>query len=197
MFRHFIIIVMKLKNVLTLFLFVFSLNCFADTTNTNTSTDSTWDKIKQSLSDTWHSPTRELYIPVNTWHNRATYDHDKIESYNERPWGIGYGVSRFDNDGDWHALYIMEFQDSHNIIEPIGGYAYQKYWRLDDAGKWRIGVGYTLSITARHDYNWIPFPAPLPLLSFEYDRLSVQSAYVPGVKRNTGNILFTWLRWRL
>ncbi|MDF7671512.1 lipid IV(A) palmitoyltransferase PagP [Orbaceae bacterium ESL0721] len=153
--------------------------------------------IKNTLSDTWNSPTHELYIPANTWHNRAAYSRSKVDGYNERPWGIGYGVTRFDEDGDWHSLYIMEFQDSHNEIEPIGGYGYQTYWRLDDAGKWRIGIGYTLSITARHDYDWIPFPAPLPLLSFEYDRFSIQNTYVPGFHKNNGNVLFTWLRWRL
>lgn len=178
-------------------LFFIPVPIFAQDTPIEKKPTSTWDNITQSLSDTWHSPTRELYIPVNTWHNRATYDRENIDRYNERPWGIGYGISRFDQDGDWHALYVMTFQDSHNIIEPIAGYAYQTYWTLDKDKKWRIGVGFTLSITARHDYDWIPFPAPLPLLSFEYDRFSIQNAYVPGVKRNTGNILFTWLRWRL
>lgn len=153
-----------------------------------------WDSIKLSLKKTWESDTYELFIPVNTWHNRWTYDRENIDSYNERPWGIGIGVSRFDEDGDWHALYAMEFQDSHNVIEPIIGYGYQTYWRATD--KLRLGIGYTLSITARKDYNWIPFPASLPLFSVEYDRLSIQSTYVPGIKKNTGNILFTWLRWR-
>lgn len=156
----------------------------------------TWDNIKHTLSETWNSPTRELYVPLNTWHNRYTYDRDKIDSYNERPWGIGYGVSRIDDEGDWHALYAMEFQDSHNVVEPIGGYAYQTYWRIDNRGDWRIGVGYTLSITARKDYNWIPFPAPLPLLSIEYKGLAIQNTYIPGGKNN-GNVLFTWLRWEL
>ncbi|WP_211324668.1 lipid IV(A) palmitoyltransferase PagP [Orbus hercynius] len=181
-----------LKIYFLFFLFLSSYSVLADNNNL-----SLWHKIKQRLSDTWHSDNYELYVPVNTWHNRATYDSENIKGYNERPWGIGMGVYRFDQDGDWHALYVMEFQDSHNVIEPIGGYAYQTYWRPSNSDKFRIGIGYTLSITARKDYNWIPFPAPLPLLSFEYDRLSIQSTYIPGVKRNTGNIIFTWLKLEL
>lgn len=181
-----------LKTYSFIALHLLSFSALANVENT-----SIWQNIKQTVADTWNSDRYELFIPANTWHNRATYDKHKIDSYNERPWGIGAGVYRFDKDGDWHALYIMEFQDSHNVIEPIGGYAYQTYWRFGDNEKLRFGIGYTLSITARRDYNWIPFPAPLPLASFEYDRLAIQSAYVPGFKRNTGNILFTWLRWQL
>lgn len=181
-----------LKKCIAFCFILFSFNVLA-----NDEQSGFWHYVKQTLSDTWNSNQYELYIPANTWHNRATYDKDRIDKYNERPWGIGAGVYRFDEDGDWHALYIMEFQDSHNVIEPIGGYAYQTYWRPGNSEKLRIGIGYTIGITARRDYNWIPFPAPLPLVSLEYDRLSIQSAYVPGVKRNTGNILFTWLRWQL
>ena len=47
--------------------------------------------------------------------------------------GAGYGISRYDSDGDWHGIYIMAFKDSFNKWEPIGGYAYEKIWRpLDD-----------------------------------------------------------------
>lgn len=181
-----------LKKCIAICFILFSFNVLA-----NDEQSGFWHYVKKTLSDTWNSNQYELYIPANTWHNRATYDKDRIDKYNERPWGIGAGVYRFDEDGDWHALYIMEFQDSHNVIEPIGGYAYQTYWRPGNSEKLRIGIGYTIGITARRDYNWIPFPAPLPLVSLEYNRLSIQSAYVPGVKRNTGNILFTWLRWQL
>lgn len=162
-------------------------------TQTTEQSGSWWDSVKQTLSRTWDSKQYDLYIPANTWHNRATYDRENIDSYNERPWGIGIGKYYYDDKGNKHSLYIMEFQDSHNIIEPIGGYAYQAFWHLSENNQ--IGLGYTLAITARHDYSWIPFPAPLPILSYKYKQFSIQNAYVPGVKRNTGNILFTWINW--
>lgn len=165
----------------------------AETKISSDDSESWWASIKQTLKRTWDSNQYDLYIPANTWHNRATYDRDKIDGYNERPWGIGLGKYYYDERGNKHSLYFMEFQDSHNIIEPIGGYAYEALWNMSENTK--IGLGYTLSITARHDYDWIPFPAPLPILSFKYKKLSIQNTYVPGFTRNSGNILFTWLNW--
>lgn len=145
-------------------------------------------RVKQAaLSDTY-----DLYIPINTWHNRLTYDQDKIDSYNEMPWGVGLGKSIKDEDGDLHALYGMGFADSHKQFQPMLGYAYIKNWY--PAKDLALGVGYTIGITARHEYDYIPIPLPLPLVSAEYKNLALQAAYIPGTYNN-GNVLFTWLRW--
>lgn len=167
----------------------------ANNTDTEVANEGFWDRAKQSLSKTWHSPDRDLFVPLNTWHNRHTYDRHKIDRYNERPWGLGYAVSRIDDDGDWHSIYAMAFKDSHNKFQPIIGYGYQKYWRPFD-GKFALGGGYTLGVTARDDMHWIPIPAPLPIVSINYDRLAIQSTYIPG-GHNNGNVLFTWAVWRL
>ncbi|OVY74006.1 phospholipid:lipid A palmitoyltransferase, partial [Yersinia pestis subsp. microtus bv. Altaica] len=58
---------------------------------------------------------------------------------------------------------------------------------------WRFGAGFTASITARYEYHYIPLPLPLPLISIEYNRLSLQTTYIPGTYNN-GNVLFTWIR---
>ncbi|OVY79712.1 phospholipid:lipid A palmitoyltransferase, partial [Yersinia pestis subsp. microtus] len=47
--------------------------------------------------------------------------------------------------------------------------------------------------TARYEYHYIPLPLPLPLISIEYNRLSLQTTYIPGTYNN-GNVLFTWIR---
>ncbi len=154
-----------------------------------------WDKFTNNVSTTWDSDKYELYIPAFTWHNRFTYDKEKTDSYNEQPWGIGFGKYRFDEDNDWHSLYAMVFKDSHNKFEPIAGYGFQKMWIPGDLDGFRMGAGFTLSITARDDYNYIPIPVPLPLVSIEYDRLSLQATYIPGTYNN-GNVLFAWLRWQ-
>lgn len=155
-----------------------------------------WQKSKRNINQTWNSSTYDLYIPANTWHNRYTYDKEKTDKYNERPWGIGFGVSRFDADGDWHSLYAVEFQDSHDMIEPIFGYGYQKNWSPDKAKNWRFGLGFTAAVTMRHDYHYIPIPIALPLFSIEYKRFSIQNTYIPGTYNN-GNVLFTWVRWQI
>lgn len=151
-------------------------------------------RIEDSLSQTWQSQNYELYIPVNTWHNRSFYSSEKIDEFNEHPWGLGLGKYRFDDEGDWHALYAMAFQDSHYRLEPIVGYGFQKMWRPTE--NVRLGVGYSVGVTMRQDMHYLPLPVLLPLFSAEYKKISVQSTYVPGGDGN-GNILFTWLRWQL
>ncbi|RDK97243.1 antimicrobial peptide resistance and lipid A acylation protein PagP [Enterobacillus tribolii] len=154
-----------------------------------------WAKTKDQVRKTWEAPGRELYVPLNTWHNRAMYDKSKTDKYNERPWGIGYGTYRFDENDNWHSIYAMAFLDSHSHVEPIAGYGFQWMWIPGDRDGWRFGAGYTASITARSDYLYIPIPIVLPLLSIEYNRVSVQTTYIPGTYNN-GNVLFTWLRWQ-
>lgn len=150
-------------------------------------------RFKQRLIDTWHSDQFDLYFPAYTWHNRLMYDSQRASKYNETPWGFGFGKSMYDEDGDLHSLFIMGFQDSHDRFEPYGGYAYLKNWHLDEAKDWSVGVGYVLGITAREQYNYIPFPLPLPIFGMQYKQVAVQATYIPG-GYNDGNVLFTWLR---
>lgn len=152
------------------------------------------DWLKNNISNAWNAQNYDFYLPVNTWHNRLFYDKDKIEDYNEEPWGAGLGKSFYDDNGHWHALYAMGFKDSNKHLQTIFGYAYQHNWHLDNKNKWRLGVGYTLSLTQRSEYAYIPVPLPLPLAGIGYKNFNIQAAYVPGVK-NDGNVLFTWLRW--
>lgn len=152
--------------------------------------------FKKRLNEVWRSDVIDIYVPAYTWHNRLLYDSSKARKYNENPWGGGIGRSTKDEDGDSHQLFIMGFQDSHDRFEPYGGYAFFKNYRLDEKDDWRFGIGYTLGITARHDYDYVPLPLPLPLVSLEYKQLAVQAAYIPGTYNN-GNVLFTWLRWRI
>lgn len=169
--------------------------CMSSPAFSQNQTPNLWDKFKGNVSTTWDSDQYELYVPAVTWHNRAMYDKKKTDEYNERPWGIGFGKYRYDEDDDWHAIYAMAFKDSHNDWEPIGGYAFQKMWIPGERDGFRMGAGFTLSVTARKDMYYIPIPAPLPLVSVEYDKLSLQATYIPGTYNN-GNVLFAWLRWQ-
>jgi palmitoyl transferase len=153
-----------------------------------------WSRAQDSLSLTWQSSEYELYVPINTWHNRNYYSSEKIDGYNEHPWGLGLGKYRFDDDGDWNGFYAMAFSDSHRKIEPVVGYGFQKMWRPTD--NFRLGGGYTIGLTMRKDMHYLPIPVIAPTFSVEYKQLTVQSAYIPGGDGN-GNILFTWLRWQV
>ena len=150
--------------------------------------------VKTELSQTWQSPDVELYVPINTWHNRHYYESEDVDDFNERPWGLGAGKYRYDEDGDWHGIYAIAFLDSNREIEPIVGYGFQKVWRASE--NVRLGLGYTLGVTIRQDFDYVPMPLLLPLFSVKYKQVALQSTYVPGGQGN-GNILFSWLRWEL
>lgn len=148
-----------------------------------------YDNSKQALFEGDY----DLYVPIITWHNRLFYDDEHIERYNEEPWGIGLGRS-FWNGNEWHGVYAMAFKDSNSHPETMIGYAYQYNWNIDNEGDFKVGVGYTLGVTQREEYYYIPVPLPLPIAGMSYKNLSLQAAYVPGVK-NDGNVLFAWLRY--
>lgn len=166
------------------------------TENSNVQEPGWWGRFTGNVAETWdNSPNKEFYLPVITWHNRWTYDKEKTDAYNERPWGAGYGVGRFDADGDWHAIYLMAFKDSFNKWQPIGGYAYEKIWRPIDDEDFRLGLGFTAGVTARDNWHYVPIPGLLPLASIGYQQLTFQATYIPGTYNN-GNVFFAWLRWQ-
>jgi palmitoyl transferase len=188
-----------MKILMALFLVISVPGAFAATAvkdSTSESSPGLWSTFKNNVVETWdNSDSKDFYLPVITWHNRWTYDDEKIERYNERPWGAGYGISRYDDQGNWHSLYMMAFKDSHNKWQPIGGYGYEKIWRPLQDQNFRLGLGFTAAITARDDYSYIPIPIVLPLASVSYDQLSFQATYIPGTYNN-GNVFFAWLRWQ-
>jgi lipid IVA palmitoyltransferase len=148
---------------------------------------------QDAVVNTWQSSDYELYIPINTWHNRDYYSSEKIDSFNEQPWGLGLGKYRYDEDGDWHGIYGMAFLDSNNNIEPVFGYGFQKVWQSSE--NVRLGLGYTVGFTVREDFDYLASPLLLPLFSIKYKDIAVQSTYIPG-GQGYGNVLFTWLRWQ-
>lgn len=160
---------------------------------------SVYNDFKFKVSDTWYNNNnKDFYLPLITWHNRWTYDKEKTDNYNERPWGAGYGVSKYDQKGNWNSIYIMAFKDSNNAWQPIGGFAWEKTWRpIEKDQDFKLGVGYTAVITARND--WLHYKVPvvgvLPLASIGYKDLSFQSTYVLGTYNN-GNVWFGWLRYQ-
>lgn len=86
-----------------------------------------YNTLTDNVAQTWNEPEHyDLYIPAITWHARFAYDKEKTDKYNERPWGAGFGMSRWDDKGNWHGLYLMAFKDSFNKWEPIGGYGWEK-----------------------------------------------------------------------
>lgn len=151
------------------------------------------DRAVNEITTTARDGTSELYLPVRTYHMRWAYTKEKIDSFQENPMGLGYGVGRFDEQGNWHGLYAMGFQDSHFKPEWLAGYGWKTYWRLSE--NTRFGLGYTAGFTTRSDLgHYTPTPLILPIGSIDYRETSLEAAYVPGGK-GFGNILFFWLKW--
>lgn len=178
---------MKIKIFVTTVLLSISISSYANETVNN---------IYNSVNDKWERAMAgqdDLYLPMYTWHNRSFYDREKINSFNENPWGIGFGKSYKDENRNWHGFYAMAFSDSHYKVEPIAGYGYTKNWYKND---FSLGAGYTVFLTARSDIkNYLPFPAILPLVSVSYKNFSLMGTYLPG-SHNNGNIAFIWGRYQ-
>ncbi|MGN1079720.1 MAG: lipid IV(A) palmitoyltransferase PagP [Alphaproteobacteria bacterium] len=154
-----------------------------------------FDFLEQDIRKIYLSKDWDIYLPVNTWHNREMYDKKKTDSYNEKPWGIGVGKHIYEDD-ILRGLYFMVFSDSHSKAEPIAGYLRQWNYYFDRDNNFSVGAGYTLGITLRDDYNYLPIPVILPIFGFQYKKVSVQATYIPG-PYNMFNVLFTWLRIEL
>jgi len=161
-----------------------------------TPVSSWWNGFTDTVAQTWNDPQHtDLYLPFISWHARFMYDKEKTDHYNENPWGGGLGVSRYNDSGDWSALYAMAFKDSHNEWQPIIGYGWEKGWYPGSSQDIRLGAGLTAGITAREDFgNYIPLPIILPLFSAGYKAVNVQFTYIPGTYNN-GNVLFAWFRY--
>ncbi|KAF1370933.1 hypothetical protein FHR25_000060 [Yokenella regensburgei] len=91
-----------------------------------------------------------------------------MRSITSVPGGAGFGASRWDEKGNWHGLYLMAFKDSFNKWEPIGGYGWESTWRPLTDQNFHVGLGYTVGVTARDNWNYIPIPVVLPLASVGY-----------------------------
>lgn len=136
------------------------------------------DGIKQEFGTIWREGSNELYLPLYTWHLPFAYSAEKRDGYVEYPAGVGISKGLSDEQGNWHSLYAMIFRDSHGNPEPIAGYAWAARW--GNPKGFKAGVGYTVFLTARSDYDWVPFPAVLPIATLEYNRYALQTTYIPG-----------------
>jgi palmitoyl transferase len=155
---------------------------------------SAWTKAGHGLAQIWNEGSNDFYLPFHTHHMRYAYSREKIDSYQEHPFGLGFGRSLYE-DGVWRGVYLMGFQDSHFKPSYMLGYAHQWLWQ--PTPEWRVGGGLTAFLMTRADIgHYTPFPGILPTASAGYRHVSVETAYVPG-GRGAGNLLFFWARIEL
>ena len=165
---------------------------FAAESDTNSSFRSA---TASELARIWNEGDIDIYLPLHTHHLRRAYSPRMVASFNETPYGLGYGRSFKDGQGGWHGLYAMAFKDSYFKIEPVVGYA--RLYPLARVGEASFNFGYTAFLTARHDVGrYVPIPGAFPLMSVEVGRLSLMTTFTPG-RRNTGNLFFIFGKYTL
>lgn len=151
-----------------------------------------WAAVGNYFQREWNkSVVTDVYLPVDTWHNRNFYSSEQIEKLNEIPIGLGFGKSYRDEEHNRRGFYAMAFADSHRDAEPIVGYFFAKNI-LGSPQTLSLGLGYTLFVTARADSSYLPIPGVAPLISADYGRLSLNATYLPGTT-GAGHIGFFWL----
>lgn len=135
----------------------------------------TWDGLKKIF----HDGNNSLIVPMYTIH--PAWDYPNRRQENGFTWGGGISRSYLDDQGNRRLVYAMAFSDSHNNFEPFVGYAWLGRWKLGSLGSLPLygEAGYTLGVTMRGDYSWLPIPAPLPLLGVGTENTMFYGTYVP------------------
>lgn len=134
----------------------------------------TWKGFKKIISQGQSG----LLMPAYTIHPGWAYKAIKRHHENGYTWGGGISKNLIDNRGNRRIVYAMAFSDSHNNIEPFVGYGWLSRWKMGTSPL-HFEAGYTIGLTARGDYKWIPFPAPLPLIGLGTDKVSFYGTFVP------------------
>lgn len=142
------------------------------------------DSSEGFFSDLWNGSKKLIdegntgqLLPLYTIH--PAWEYGKDEDENGYTWGGGISRSLIDSKGNRRIIYAMAFADSHSNIEPFMGYAWLARWQLFNSPI-HLETGYTLGLTFRADYKWLPIPAPLPLLGIGTEDVSFYGTWVPG-----------------
>ena len=151
----------------------------------------------RNLGDTLRYGETMEFVPVSTYHLRFAYTPEKIASYTEWPLGLGFGRALTDAQGNRREVFAIVHEDSAARVQYNLGYIY--FWSqplLASSRSVTLGAGYVLLLMGRWDWSYVPLPLILPIASLTVSRVSVESTFVPGWI-GYGNVLFTWLQFRL
>ena len=155
-----------------------------------------YERFCSRLTDTWRRGDHDLFLSGYSWHLPFTYTKEKRDELNSNAWGGGYGRTVEEPNGDTHTVYGFAFSDSHENAQINVGYAWSTFWGPRDG--LQPGLGYTVFIAQRPDIaNGIPFPAILPLFSLRYQRVTLQSTFIPTINGgvNNGSVIFFYGRY--
>jgi len=153
-----------------------------------------WQGWKSNLRATWESDDHAVIVPLNIYHVRSTYTRERIERYNEMPWGLGFERYHTNSSRNRHSFYVLAFSDSYARVQSNVGYAWEKSCFLDNAGDMRIGLGFNATVAFRYRQDYLPFPGVIPMISLNYKCLSLQTTWVPYIGPSNGNVFLTMFK---
>ena len=163
--------------------------------SSSTESLSWYERIWAPIANVYDHGQWELYLPLHTHHLRSKYTQEKIDSYQENPYGFGFGRGLYNERGNWEGLFAMGFQDSHFKPSYTAGYGWKAVWRPSEDT--RLGLGYVAGLMTRKDVaGYFPFPVVFPIASLAYKNLSLETTFLPGAA-GAGNIFFVWAKWEL
>lgn len=150
--------------------------------------------FRENIAQTRNSLNIMIYIflpsPACTFRLRQR----KTDRYNERPWGGGFGQSRWDEKETGMACmpwHLRTRGTNGNRLPDTDG----KVRRPLADENFHLGLGFTAGVTARDNWNYIPLPVLLPLASVGYGPVTFQMTYIPGTYNN-GNVYFARMRFQ-
>ncbi|MEO8486468.1 MAG: hypothetical protein ABI585_09035 [Betaproteobacteria bacterium] len=150
------------------------------------------------LRSAWYDGKPIVYLTGYTYHDRSTYTDDKLEEFNEKAWGGGFGLGSYQaSNGDHFDWYAMIFRDSHFKYTKSVGWSWVTYW--PEHSDYAVGLGYTAFLMSRPDIaNNVPFPAALPVASLKFGRAEVLGTFIPKLNAgvNHGNVAFFFGRYQ-
>ncbi len=145
----------------------------------------TWDGFKTIMRD----GNTGLLVPAYTIH--PAWDYPNRRQENGYTWAEASPATTL-----MHAATAEFFM---RWLFPIHTILLSLSWATPRLARWKLGAsplhletGYTLGLTARADYRWVPIPAPLPLLGVGTDNLTFYGTYVSGptFSFSFGNLVF-------
>lgn len=152
-------------------------------------------RIQGKLGEIYRNGETEVYLSGIAYHDRSSYGADKIAELNEKAYGIGFGKSITNENGNYESIYAMAFLDSHSDPQYNVGYMWQKIFKLNRGNS--VGVGYTAGVMSRADIaNRFPIPFALPAASLNIGKVSLMAVLIPKLNGgiNHGNVLFIFAK---
>ncbi len=136
----------------------------------------------------------ELIVNGFAYHSHSSYSKAQLDRLNSEAWGVGFGRSFTDFDGNRHQVYAVGFADSHNRPEFHVGFNWlhpvlrHKYGLV-------VEVGFTAFFFLRKDSllpsDYIPLPGLLPLVTIGGSRTKLNMTWIPRIgERLQGNVLY-------